>query len=109
MRNPLSFFSVSTRFQAEQHETLENRTSWALFGGDKEFLPNMPAEEGMLREFIFSAELDNRDDDEVPTLGWWINAAVEVTNPDLASDFDYRRAIVDIRRYQPLTRWRLSK
>jgi outer membrane protein assembly factor BamA len=34
-----------------------------------------------------------------------MQAEVELTNPDLASDFDYRRAVVDVRRYQPLNQY----
>ncbi len=100
---PLEFLNLSVRYQAEQHTTLENDASWALFGGNKEFLPNMPVEEGMLREFVLSARLDSRDDVETPEVGWYLQGAIELTNPDFASDFDYRRMVVDARRYQPLT------
>jgi hypothetical protein len=102
---PWQPLTLSGRYQAEQHGILETEAEWALFGGHKEFLPNLPIEEGMLREFVFSAEFDTRDDDQAPLEGWWVQAEVELTNPDLASDFDYRRALVDARRYQPLTRY----
>ena len=100
---PAEILELSARYQGEQHRGLENETGWALFGGHKSFLPNLPIEEGMLREFIFALNLDSRDDEDSPLRGWRVEAELEWTDPDLASDFDYRRAVLDVRRYQPLT------
>ncbi len=99
---PSERFQLSARYQAEQEEQLENATDWALFGGAKAFIPNLPIAEGMLREFVFGVGLDSRDDEQEPECGWKLEAQVEITNPEMASDFDYRRAILDVRRYQPL-------
>ncbi|MFH1861610.1 MAG: BamA/TamA family outer membrane protein [bacterium] len=89
-------------YQAEQHESLENATEWALFGGDKTFLPNRSIVEGMLRELVFAAALDTRDDSEEPTKGWHIETQLEYTTPDWSSDYDYRRVILDVHRFQPI-------
>lgn len=99
---PLWGTNLSVRYQAEQHRTLENSTNWALFGGDKRFLPNLQVEEGMLREFILGAKLDSRDDVDEPIQGWLLQAEIELTDQGLSSDFDFRRAVLDLRRYQPL-------
>jgi len=103
--HPMEMLELSARYQAENHESLENATNWALFGPNKNFLPNLTAQEGMLREFVFGARLDSRDDENKPFSGWKFESSIELTNPHLASDFDYRRAVVDLRRYQPLSRF----
>lgn len=100
---PFEMFELSARYQAERHDSLQNATDWALFGGNKAFLPNLSADEGMLRAFVFGLRLDTRDDEAEPFSGWSFESTMELTNPDMASDFDYRRYVVDLRRYQPLT------
>ncbi len=100
---PLEMLELSARYQAERHDSLTNATDWALFGGNKAFLPNLPANEGMLRAFVFGLRLDTRDDEEEPLSGWRFESSLELSHPDLASDFDYRRYVLDLRRYQPLT------
>jgi hypothetical protein len=102
---PTENMDLGVRYQAEQHQGLENSTDWALFGGHKTFQPNLPINAGMLRELIFSAGLDWPVSRRENAAGWKINAELELTNPHLNSDFDYRRAILDVRRYQPLTRF----
>lgn len=102
---PLRALDLRLRYQAEQQSNLENAVNWALFGGDKSFLPNRPIESGMLREWIFGANLDTRDDGDNPGSGWLIRADFEWADPRIASDFDYRKWLVDLRRYQPLGRF----
>ncbi|RJP77642.1 MAG: hypothetical protein C4524_07925 [Candidatus Zixiibacteriota bacterium] len=103
--NPVPAFDLSARYQAEQHHSLGNETEWALFWGSKSFRLNLPITEGMLRAFIFAAGLDTRDRDDRPECGWRLAAEMELTDPDLASDFDYTRYLLDLRRYQPLYRF----
>jgi hypothetical protein len=102
---PTESMDFGIRYQAEQHQGLENATDWALFGGHKTFQPNLPIIAGMLRELIFSAGFDWPDHWRDNAAGWKINAELELTNPHLNSDFDYRRALLDVRRYQPLTKF----
>jgi hypothetical protein len=102
---PFRAMSLSVRYQAEQQATLDNTTNWALFGPNKNFLPNWPIQEGMLREFMLGAGFDNRDDKEEPMQGWRLAAEAELTGPDMSSDFDYNRYTLDARRYQPLGRY----
>ncbi len=101
---PLSFMDLRLRYQAEQQSNLENAVDWALFGGDKSFRPNQPIEPGMLRKWVFGMNLDTRDDEEDPESGWLIGVNYEWSDPRIASDFDYHKWVLDLRRYQPLGR-----
>jgi hypothetical protein len=101
---PLPPMDLRLRYQAEQQSNLENAVDWGLFGGDKSFLPNRPIEPGMVREWIFGANLDTRDDEDNPGSGWLIRMDFEWSDSHIASDFDYRKWVLDLRRYQPLGR-----
>ena len=58
-----------------------------------------------MRSLILNVNFDSRDDRSSPYRGWLINFHNEVSNEDLGGDFNFKRAIFDIRRYQPLSRY----
>lgn len=76
-----------------------------MFGGDKKFRLNPAISEGKARGISFLGIIDTRNGYGISDKGWWVRIDSEYRNPDFGGDLNYERHIVDIRRYQPLSRF----
>jgi len=116
---PYSYLTVEGRFRLEETRWLNAHSHlFSLFGGAKLFRDNFSTVDSTFRETGI-AELgsttnsnlsatirwDTRDADKPRSQSAWVaNANMEWSTPDLDSDFDYRRYLIDIRRYQKVNR-----
>lgn len=98
-------FSVATL----EYESLVNRTNYSFFdwgaeefGGEKEFEPNPPVEEGRDNVLSLSYVIDLRKSKNFPLNDWYFDGEFDHSGL-LAGDFDYSRAQLHFRRYQRLT------
>ena len=94
---------VKAGYYEESHESLENKTDWALFGGKKHFRPNPPADPVSLKGVYGQVCLDTRNRRRSPRRGWLVQALVEYFPENLNPAQSFERYIVDVRRYQPLS------
>jgi len=92
-------------YRTDTFESMKNNADWTVFGGSKEFRPNPQINEGDLNSINFSARLDTRNSSYRLFQGWFVKFDMEYTSPDLDSDFDYERYILDARCYLPLSRY----
>ncbi len=92
-------------YRIDTFESMRNKANWTLFGGGKNFRENPAINEGDMRSLNFSAILDTRDRAFSADQGWYVKFDGEYTSPDMESDFDYERYILDVRWYQPLSRY----
>ena len=99
------YFTMKFQYRIDNYESLQEKASWSLFGGKKEFRENPPINEGEMKSALFDFNYDNRSNHYFPYQGWHVNLSGEVSNEDLGGDFNFKRAILDIRRYQPLSRY----
>jgi hypothetical protein len=112
---PARDLELELRYRYEQTNWLQaHRHLFSLFGGDKLFRRNFSSVDPIFREagaleidtsanagFTLSVSYDTRDsDDPFRTSAWYLTGSFEWSHPDLQSDFDYRRYVVGIRRYQ---------
>ncbi len=106
----------------ERQEPLSNTSDFSLFRGDRIYRANQLAEAGRLRAVVFGYTWDSRGFrdqsragryerhqmvDLFGTLGgeapgWRVEWTSEVSTPALGSDFDYRRHVLNVRRYNRL-------
>ncbi len=90
---------VKMEYVHDKYYSAEKKTDWALFGGDKKFRFNPGIDEGEMNSAIFSINyISVRGKDKTPN-GWNVGASYEIGR----GYFDFRRAIVDLRRYQKLS------
>lgn len=79
------------RFISEQHRSVQNATTYSLFGGGKSFRPNPDVKEGTTR----SVEIKFRAGDEATILDFVTRDAVELSversSKQFGSDFGYWR------------------
>jgi len=107
------------RYRFEQTKWLKaNPHLWSLFGGDKLFRENYSRVEADYRRTGIAEidstenaylsgriEYDTRDGKEpFEQSAWHVTGDIELSHPDLNSDFDYRRYTVAVRRYQRIHR-----
>ncbi len=91
-------------FAADRYSSLERRTEWSIFGGNKVFRENPPVNEGRMRSVILRPGFSTVEPTSRGQEGWSIQATAEVANENLGGDFSFSTFVADIRRYQPLGR-----
>lgn len=96
---------LQLEYRVEEFSSFENSAAWSLFGGDKIFRPNPAITEGNLRSINFISTIDTRNNSNQSDNGWLVNFDMEYTSSDIGGDYDYERYILDIRRFQPLSRY----
>jgi hypothetical protein len=96
---------VKVGYLADEYRSMDNRTEWSLFGGNKQFRPNPLIDEGKMRGIVGSVGLSTVSSTIDGPEGWSINTTAEFINKSYGGDFKFDRYVVDIRRYQPLGRW----
>jgi len=98
-------FNAQLEYRIDSYYNMVNNTHWALFGGNKRFIPNKQIDEGDMRSVLLKVDYDSRYNYRGYSRGWYGLLTAEVSDPDIGGDFSYKRFIFDIRRYQPLGRY----
>lgn len=96
---------VRVGYAADEYRSMDNRTEWSLFGGDKQFRLNPAINEGLMRGMTASAGLSTVSSTIDGPEGWSILTTAELTGKGYGGDFEFNRFVADIRRFQPLGRW----
>ena len=95
--------SLGITYLLDDHESLQRTTNWSVFGGDKKFRENPEADEGALRSVAVRMGYDTRDDFMEPTSGFLIEASFEKAGDAIGGKYDFRRFLLDFRRYVRLS------
>jgi hypothetical protein len=93
---------LDLRFLNDRYESMNNGTNWALFGGNS-FRSNPLANIGTMKSISFSAGLSSVEKYRYRSEGWNIFARAEYSGREFGGDFDFTQAIIDIRRFQPIS------
>jgi len=116
---PFPTLSLEGRYRFESTKWLDAHPHlWSLLGGDKLFGENFGRVEADFRENSIAeidstdiahlscrVEFDTRDqEDPFEKSAWHLTGDIEWSHPDLNSDFDYRRYMLAVRRYQKIHR-----
>jgi hypothetical protein len=96
---------VKAGYLSDEYGSMENRTEWSIFGGNKQFRPNPAILNGRMRSIVSSAGLSTVTTTIYGPEGWSILATAEVADKKFGGDFTFNRYVADIRRYQPLGRY----
>lgn len=91
-------------YVADSYRSLDQRTDWALFGGNKTFRLNPPITDGTMRSVVATAALTTFDKTAFGPEGWSIHLSSELGRGMQGSDFSFNQFVGDIRRYQPIGR-----
>lgn len=97
-----SKFVAQFGYFEDKYASLEKNTNWSIFGGEKRFRFNPEIDAGRLKSYKAQVTLDTRDDLQSPFSGWYISGRGLWSRDGMATNFNYNRFIIDIRRYIPL-------
>lgn len=118
--HPCQFSTIKTGYRYDDtHWLRAHRNMWSLFGGSKLFPLNYRTVESNYRLFgideieltknatIFvDALFDSRNTDLATQVsGWLFRGELEWSDTDFSSDFDYRRYMLTIVRYQNINKY----
>ncbi len=116
---PMTTLELSAGYYYEETKWFEaERDLWSLFGGDKKFPTNFSSVDPVFREqgiadidsltdagLFLGAAYDTRDEeDPFEYSAWSANLRFDWSAPGLDSDYDYRRYLVSVSRFQSLNR-----
>jgi outer membrane protein assembly factor BamA len=97
---------MTVKYGRDDFESQANSVSWALhdtrFSRD-DFRPNPAVVEGVVSSARVDVQLDTRNSRHNPWQGWFINGLFERAGGVLQGDHTFKRYVLDLRRYQPVS------
>ncbi|HET9887758.1 MAG TPA: BamA/TamA family outer membrane protein, partial [bacterium] len=91
------------RYRMEDHQAVSKTTDWGLFRADKDMRENPAMDEGQMRALALTYDIDTRNEERNPTRGNRVRAMYEWAGEEFGGDFQYRKAVLDLRRYQEIS------
>jgi len=114
-KTPALTTMINAEYRYDEYESLSKNTNWSLFKNKDGFRENPMVTDGTMRSVVLSGGLSTVEHKRRSTTGWNIFANVEYgrhkwdgpTNDEWPSrgDFNFTRTVVDVRRYQPLSKY----
>ncbi|HEY4613417.1 MAG TPA: hypothetical protein VII11_10565 [Bacteroidota bacterium] len=89
----------------DTYRSMDNRTDWSLFGGDKVFRLNPSIDEGKMRSIVASLGFSTVTRTMYGQEGWSFFGSAEFAEESFGGDFGFRQYTADLRRYQPISRY----
>ncbi len=105
---------LNAEYRYDEYESLEKRANWSLFKNKDGFRDNPMVNEGTMKSTVITAGISTVEEKKRSSAGWNTFAQIEIgtlkydviTGEESAlRNSDFTRAVVDIRRYQPLSRY----
>jgi hypothetical protein len=96
---------IDVEYKYDDDKSLVKKTNWSLFRMRNDFRENPAINDGLLRSIEVSAGAFTIENHRSSTAGWNTFAQAEFGGHDLGGDFSYTRLVVDVRRFQPLSKY----
>ncbi len=93
---------IDVRFLNDRYASLSNNAQWAVFGGTV-FRSNPAVNVGTMKSVSLSAGLSTVEKYRYRSEGWNAYLRTEYGGREVGGDFDFTQAIVDVRRFQPVS------
>ncbi|MCK9407881.1 MAG: BamA/TamA family outer membrane protein [Bacteriovoracaceae bacterium] len=93
---------IDVRYLNDRYATMHTGARWAVFGGNT-FRGNPQVNIGTMKSISLSAGISTVEKYRFHTEGWNLYARGEYGGNELGGDFDFSQAIIDLRRFQPLS------
>jgi len=93
---------IDVRYLNDRYASLSTRAQWALFGGNS-FRANPVFDAGTMKSISVSAGVSTVEKYRYRIEGWNLFAHGEYGGNELGGNFDFTQAMIDIRRFQPLS------
>lgn len=96
---------LKVEYLDDKYSSMDNRTEWSVFGGDKLFRLNPPINDGTLRSVVTSLGASTVTKTMYGQEGWSAFGTAEFSEPSFGGQLNFRQYTMDVRRYQPLSRY----
>lgn len=96
---------LKVEYNIDEHASLPNGTEFAIFGGKKRFRENPAIDVGKVRAIVVSAGISTVTTTRRGPHGWSLFGTMENSRESYGSELPFSQLIVDVRRYQPLSRY----
>lgn len=93
---------LDVRFLNDRYASMHTGAQWAVFGGTT-FRSNPLINSGTMKSVSVSAGLSTVEKYRYHSEGWNIYARGEYGGNGLGGDFDFNQAMIDVRRFQPIS------
>jgi hypothetical protein len=93
---------LDVRFLNDRYVSMDNNARWAVFGGSV-FRNNPSVNIGTMKSVSVSAGVSTVEKYRYRSEGWNVIARGEYGGRELGGDFGFTQAIIDIRRFQPVS------
>jgi hypothetical protein len=87
----------------DNYDTLSNNVHWSLFRTKKSFRDNPPVSVGNLRSLILTFDLHKLN--SYKQEGWSVSLSAEFAGKAFKGAYDFNRYVLDLRRYQPISKY----
>lgn len=96
---------ATARYGRDDFGSMDSEAEWVLFENRysrSRFRANPSIDDGSIHSLRADVQLDTRDSRLAPRQGWFANGLVERAGGFLKGDREFKRYLLDLRRYQPL-------
>jgi len=93
------------QYLIDDYSSLSKEIDWSLFRPSHSFRDNPAVAEGTMHSILGTAGLSTLEGHGRRTVGWNIFASVERAGDQFGGDFKFTQAIIDVRRFQPLSEY----
>ncbi|MBI5021231.1 MAG: BamA/TamA family outer membrane protein [Ignavibacteriales bacterium] len=96
-------FQIS--YRNDSYKSLENTTNWSIFGTDRIFRENLPINDGRMHSLLATLHFHSTESRKLLTGGWSFSGSAELAGNAFGGDFDFNSYTIDLRRYQPISKY----
>lgn len=89
-------YTFGLEFRTDRYESMDKRTDWSIFGGEKKFRHNPLIGEGKMQSLVASAHVDLMGYRQ----GWILQGEYEKAGDPFGGDFVFHRLQLQGKRYQ---------
>jgi hypothetical protein len=96
---------VNAEYRYDEYESLYKRANWSLFKNADGFRDNPLVNEGILRSIVITGGVSTVERRRRSDVGWNAYLQAEFGGRSMGGDGNFSKAVVDVRRYQPLSKY----
>ncbi len=114
-KTPALTTMINAEYRYDEYTSLSKNTNWSLFRNKNGFRQNPMVNEGTMRSIVLSGGLSTVEHKRRSTTGWNAFANIEfgrhkwddvmIAQWPSQGDINFTRTVVDVRRYQPLSKY----
>ncbi|MBA4311896.1 MAG: hypothetical protein C0417_04605 [Chlorobiaceae bacterium] len=92
-------------YRNDSYESLEKTTNWSIFGTDRIFRENFSINDGRMQSVLATLHFHSTESRKLLTGGWSFSGSAELAGNAFGGDFDFNSYTIDVRRYQPISKY----